>query len=45
VRIPPDTNQCIRNTGDTDLVFLVICTPRFDRSAYEDTEDNQTAIA
>jgi len=45
VRIPPDTHQCIRNTGDTDLVFLAICTPRFDRSAYEDTEDNQTAIA
>ncbi len=45
VRIPPYTHQCIRNTGDTDLVFMAICTPRFDRSAYEDTEDNQTAIA
>ena len=45
VRIPPATNQCIRNTGDNDLVFLAICTPRFNRSAYEDTEDNQTAIA
>jgi mannose-6-phosphate isomerase-like protein (cupin superfamily) len=45
VRIPPDTNQCIRNTGDNDLVFLAVCTPRFDCSAYEDTEDDQTAIA
>jgi mannose-6-phosphate isomerase-like protein (cupin superfamily) len=45
IRIPPDTNQCIRNTGENDLVFLAVCTPRFNRSAYEDTEDNQTAIA
>jgi mannose-6-phosphate isomerase-like protein (cupin superfamily) len=45
IRIPPDTNQCIRNIGDSDLVFLAVCTPRFNRSAYEDTEDNHTAIA
>jgi mannose-6-phosphate isomerase-like protein (cupin superfamily) len=45
VRIPPDTNQCITNIGENDLVFLAICTPRFSRSAYEDTEDNQTSIA
>jgi mannose-6-phosphate isomerase-like protein (cupin superfamily) len=45
VRVPPDFNQCIRNIGDRDLVFLAVCTPRFDRSAYEDTEDHRTAIA
>lgn len=27
--IPPGMPQCIRNTGDGDLVFLAICTPRF----------------
>lgn len=45
VRIPPGFNQCIENTGDHDLVFLAICTPRFFRSAYEDTEDSQTTTA
>jgi len=45
VRIPPDTNQSICNIGNNDLVFLAICTPRFSRSAYEDTEDRQTAFA
>lgn len=45
VRIPPEANQCIENTGANDLIFLAVCTPRFDRSAYEDTEDSQTATA
>ncbi len=31
-------NQRIVNTGDKDLIFLAICTPRFEQSAYEDTE-------
>lgn len=45
VRIPPATNQSIHNIGDDDLVFLAVCTPRFNRSAYEDTEDRQTSFA
>ena len=38
VRIPPGCRQRIRNTGEVDLVFLAICTPRFEWSAYEDLE-------
>ena len=34
VRIPADVRQRITNVGDEDLVFLCICTPRFDQSAY-----------
>lgn len=29
VIIPQDCPQMIRNTGDSDLIFLVVCTPRF----------------
>ncbi|NIP19171.1 MAG: cupin domain-containing protein [Xanthomonadales bacterium] len=34
VVIPPMVRQCIRNTGEEDLVFLAICTPRFERENY-----------
>ena len=34
VLIAPMTRQRIHNTGATDLVFLAICTPRFDSSNY-----------
>ena len=34
VIIPAAVPQRIRNTGDTDLVFLCICTPRFDLEKY-----------
>jgi mannose-6-phosphate isomerase-like protein (cupin superfamily) len=34
VTIPPGVSQRIRNTGDSDLVFLCICTPRFDAAKY-----------
>lgn len=34
VIIPPLCRQRIRNTGDIDLIFLAICTPRFSPSAY-----------
>lgn len=34
VIIPAAVPQRIRNTGDTDLVFLCICTPRFDPEKY-----------
>ncbi len=36
VLIPPGTRQRIRNTGECDLIFLAICSPRFLDSAYEE---------
>ena len=38
VRIPPGAGQRITNTGDDELVFLALCTPRFVAEAYEDIE-------
>lgn len=38
VLIPPECPQRITNTGDDDLVFLAICTPRFRPDAYEDID-------
>jgi len=38
VLIPPLSSQRIRNTGETDLVFLAICSPRFRMSDYVDIE-------
>lgn len=35
VVIPKNSTQRIRNKGDDDLVFLCICTPRFEVSKYE----------
>ena len=35
VCIPPGTPQRITNTGDTDLRFECICTPRFRPEVYE----------
>ncbi len=37
VLIPPGVGQRIANTGDTDLVFLALCTPRFRAENYEHT--------
>lgn len=34
VCIPPGTRQRISNTGDGDLVFYAICTPRFTPACY-----------
>ena len=34
VLIPPGCPQRIANLGETDLVFLAICTPRFRPEAY-----------
>jgi mannose-6-phosphate isomerase-like protein (cupin superfamily) len=34
VRIPPDTPQRIENSGDDDLVFYAICSPRFVKKCY-----------
>jgi oxalate decarboxylase/phosphoglucose isomerase-like protein (cupin superfamily) len=38
VFIPPSARQRIANIGDTDLIFLAICTPRFVPAAYEAAE-------
>ncbi len=37
--IPPGSRQRIQNTGDGDLVFLAICTPRFTPECYEWVDD------
>ena len=36
VLIPSSAAQRIANTGESDLIFLAICTPRFLPEAYED---------
>ena len=38
VHIPPMCRQRITNVGKGDLIFLAICTPRFERRNYEDVE-------
>lgn len=38
VYIPAGLGQRIRNDGERDLVFLAICTPRFQPPAYEDMD-------
>lgn len=38
VLIPPGATQRIRNLGDEDLVFLALCTPRFQPENYEHLE-------
>jgi mannose-6-phosphate isomerase-like protein (cupin superfamily) len=41
VLIPPAVDQRITNTGDDDLVFLALCTPRFRQDNYADTEEEE----
>ena len=38
VVIPPGCRQRITNTGEDDLIFLAICTPRFRFEVYEDVD-------
>lgn len=38
VHIPAGCPQRIANTGERDLIFLAVCTPRFRPEAYEDME-------
>ena len=38
VHIPAGCPQRITNSGDTDLVFLALCTPRFTQAVYEDLD-------
>lgn len=39
VIIPPMCAQRITNTGTNDLIFLAICTPRFNTEHYQKIED------
>ena len=38
VTIPKHSAQSIRNTGESDLTFLCICTPRFSQECYTSLE-------
>ena len=38
VLIPPNVEQRISNTGDGDLIFLALCTPRFRQGNYVSSE-------
>lgn len=42
VVIEPGEAQRITNTGDSELVFLAICTPRFRPEAYRDIESEES---
>ena len=39
VLIPPGFPQRITNTGEEDLIFLAVCTPRFTPDIYEEVEE------
>ena len=41
VLIPTGCRQRITNTGQRDLLFLAICSPRFQQQNYEDIEHEQ----
>ncbi len=41
VVIPPETSQKVANTGETDLVFYCVCTPRFTQNCYVDEEPDE----
>ena len=43
VVIPAGERQRITNTGAPDLIFLAICTPRFQRAIYEDLPGETSA--
>jgi mannose-6-phosphate isomerase-like protein (cupin superfamily) len=38
IEIPAGVTQSITNNGDRDLVFLCVCTPRFEWDNYESLE-------
>ncbi|HOT01466.1 MAG TPA: cupin domain-containing protein [Acidobacteriota bacterium] len=38
VLIPPACRQRIANTGSEDLIFLAVCTPRFQPTCYKNLE-------
>ena len=35
----PDTPQSITNTGETDLIFLCVCVPRFRKEVYVNLDE------
>lgn len=39
VLIPAEVRQRITNTGEEDLIFLALCTPRFQEKYYIELED------
>ncbi len=41
VVIPPLTSQKVTNTGDMDLVFYCVCTPRFTERCYVNEEPEE----
>ncbi len=43
VLIPPNVEQRITNTGDGNLVFLALCTPRFRQENYVSSEPEHEA--
>ena len=45
VMIPPGCRQRISNIGNDPLVFLAICTPRFEQDVYEPADDNVPATS
>ena len=45
VRIPPGMRQRIVNIGNDDLIFYVICTPRFVRGCYVPIHDDGRPVA
>ncbi|MFQ6024364.1 MAG: cupin domain-containing protein [Acidiferrobacterales bacterium] len=40
VAIPAGSTQRIRNTGNVDLIFYCICTPRFRPDCYHEVKDD-----
>ena len=36
VIIPQSCPQCVTNVGSRDLIFLAICTPRFNKNQYQE---------
>lgn len=44
VIIPKNCPQAIHNTGAEDLVFMVVCTPRFIVENYHECNDSTTTI-
>lgn len=43
VIIPPDTRQRITNIGESDLLFLAICSPRFQKRNYQETPSQEAS--
>ena len=39
VKIPAGVKQRIKNTGDGDLIFLAVCSPRFTPDCYHSLEE------